>query len=195
MATSEYDVIVVCGGPGGSTAASVTAMDGHRVLLLERDTFPRYQVGESLLPSTIHGILPLLGVREEVEQAGFVYKRGGTFRWGASPEPWTFSFAGSPRMVELGAYGFQVERNKFDAILLANAERLGVEVRHGHRTVDVLKSGESVRGVRFVDDSGDVQEATARFVVDASGHSSRLHNAVGGRGEYSPFFRNMAVFC
>jgi hypothetical protein len=68
MATNEYDVIVVGGGPGGSTAASVTAMDGHRVLLLERETFPRYQIGESLLPSTIHGTLPLLGVREEVER-------------------------------------------------------------------------------------------------------------------------------
>lgn len=194
MADHEYDVIVVGGGPGGATAASVVALDGHRVLLLEKDAFPRYQIGESLLPSTIHGVLPLLGVRDEVMRAGFVVKKGGTFRWGASQEPWTFSFAASPTMSELGAYGYQVERSKFDAILLNNAARIGVDVRHGYRALDVLRTGDRVSGVRFVDDKGQTGEATARFVMDASGHGSRLHNAVGGRREYSPFFRNLAVF-
>ena len=194
MAGPEYDVIVVGGGPAGSTAASVIALDGHRVLLLERETFPRYQIGESLLPSTIHGVLPVLGVLDEVMASGFVVKKGGTFRWGSSQEPWTFSFAASPRMVELGAYGFQVERNRFDAILLKNAARLGVEVRQGCRAVDVLRDGERVGGVRFADENDDLHEATARFVVDASGHGSRLHNAVGGRREYSEFFRHLAVF-
>jgi halogenation protein CepH len=194
MTTVDWDVIVVGGGPAGSTASTLTALDGHRVLLLEREALPRYQIGESLLPSTIHGILPLLGVRDEVERAGFVRKNGGTFRWGASEAPWTFAFAASPGMVELGAYGYQVERAKFDAILLANAKRQGVDVREGHRAVSALEADGRVCGVRFVDDAGNSREATAKFVVDASGHGSRLHSAVGGQREYSPFFRNLAVF-
>jgi len=69
-AANDYDVIVVGGGPGGSTVAGLTAMDGHRVLLLDKDTFPRYQIGESLLPATIHGVCAMPGLRDEIERAG-----------------------------------------------------------------------------------------------------------------------------
>src|SRR5688572_23106395 len=117
----EYDVIVVGGGPAGSTAATVVAMRGHRVLLLERDTFPRYQIGESLLPATVHGLCRILGVADEVARAGFTLKRGGTMRWGREPEPWQFSFATSPRLPEPTSTAFQVERARFDEILLRNA--------------------------------------------------------------------------
>jgi halogenation protein CepH len=190
----DYDVIVVGGGPGGSTAASLVAMDGHRVLLLDKETFPRYQIGESLLPATVHGVCALLGVREEIERAGFVRKRGGMFRWGANPEPWLFSFATSERMAGPTSYAYQVERTRFDTLLLDNAKRLGVDVRQGHRAFGTVRSGSRVTGVRHVDDSGRERLATARFVVDASGHTSRLHQDVGGRREYSPEFRNLALF-
>ena len=89
----EFDVVVVGGGPGGSTVSTLVAMQGHRVLLLEKEEFPRYQIGESLLPATVHGICRLLGVTDELEKAAFMPKRGGTFRWGTNPEPWTFSFS------------------------------------------------------------------------------------------------------
>ncbi len=81
----EFDVVVVGGGPSGSTVASFVAMQGHRVLLLEKESFPRYQIGESLLPATVHGICGLLGVSEEIERAGFMRKHGGTFRSAAAP--------------------------------------------------------------------------------------------------------------
>jgi halogenation protein CepH len=191
---NDYDVIVVGGGPGGSTVASLTAMDGHRVLLLDKEIFPRYQIGESLLPATVHGVCAMLGVREEIEKAGFVRKRGGTFRWGANPEPWTFSFAASERMAGPTSHAYQVERTRFDTMLLDNAKRLGVDVRQGHRVTGTLRDGGRINGVRYVDDSGREQQATARFVVDASGNTSRLHHDVGGRREYSPHFRNLAVF-
>ena len=84
----EFDVVVVGGGPGGSTLSTLVAMQGHRVLLLEKETFPRYQIGESLLPSTVHGICRMLGVTEDLASAGFPKKNGGTFRWGANPTPW-----------------------------------------------------------------------------------------------------------
>ncbi|MFD9891772.1 tryptophan 7-halogenase [Amycolatopsis sp. NPDC059027] len=192
--TNDFDVIVVGGGPGGSTAAGLTAAEGHRVLLLDKETFPRYQIGESLLPATVHGICALLGVRERVERAGFVRKFGGLFRWGTNPEPWLFAFAASPRMAGPTCYAYQVERARFDTILLDNARRLGADVRQGRRVTGTVRDGDRVSGVRYVDDTGHQRLATARFVVDASGNGSRLHNDVGGRREYSPYFRNLALF-
>ncbi|MEU5259561.1 tryptophan 7-halogenase [Amycolatopsis sp. NPDC021455] len=191
---ADFDVVVVGGGPGGSTAAGLVAADGHRVLLLEQEHLPRYRIGESLLPATVHGICALLGVRDEVERAGFVRKRGGMFRWGSDPEPWKFAFAASDRMAGPTSYAYQVERTRFDTILLRNASRLGADVREGHRALGTLRDGGRITGVRYLDDTGREREATARFVVDASGHTSRLHHDVGGVREYSPDFRNLALF-
>jgi halogenation protein CepH len=194
-ANGDYDVIVVGGGPGGSTVSTLVAMQGHRVVLLERERFPRYQIGESLLPTTVHGICRLLGVTNELARMGFPIKRGGTFRWGASPEPWTFSFARSPKFPGATSTTYQVERSKFDAVLLDNARRHGVEVREKCAVVDVIKEDGRVTGVVYADATGDVRrELHARYVVDASGNTSRIHNAVGGQRRYSPLFRNLALF-
>ncbi|WP_307835424.1 tryptophan 7-halogenase [Streptomyces adelaidensis] len=193
-ATEEFDVIVVGGGPAGSTVASAVALRGHRVLLLDQQTFPRYQIGESLLPSTVHGLCRILGVEDEVARAGFKLKRGGTFRWGRNREPWQFSFALSPRLSDPTSFAYQVERSKFDAILLDNARRLGVDVREGCRVSDVVADEERVRGVRWTGPGGESREALARYVVDASGDTSRIHGHVGGKRTYSDFFRNIAVF-
>ncbi|WLW50602.1 tryptophan 7-halogenase [Streptomyces sp. YU58] len=192
----EFDVVVVGGGPAGSTVASAVALKGHRVLLLEQQTFPRYQIGESLLPSTVHGVCRILGVEEEVARAGFKPKRGGTFRWGRNRDPWQFSFALSPRLADPTSYAYQVERSRFDQILLDNARRLGVDVREGCRVKGVLADEERVRGVEWTDASadGEPREARARYVVDASGNGSRIHGEVGGKRTYSDFFRNIAVF-
>lgn len=192
--SEQFDVVVVGGGPAGSTLASLVTMKGARVLLLEREVFPRYQIGESLLPSTVHGVCRMLGVTDELAAAGFPVKRGGTFRWGARPEPWTFSFAVSPRVASPTSYAYQVERAKFDKILLDNAARLGVDVRQGCTVHDVLADDERVHGVRYTDADGNERQATARFVVDASGNTSRLHTRTGGRREYSEYFRSLALF-
>src|ERR1700757_2546912 len=90
----DFDVIVVGGGPGGSTAATMVALDGHRVLLLEKESFPRYQIGESLLPSTIHGVCRLTGVADDLAKAGFTLKRGGPLRGGGKPRPVAFLVLG-----------------------------------------------------------------------------------------------------
>jgi halogenation protein CepH len=190
----EFDVIVVGGGPSGSTAATAVALRGHRVLLLEQQAFPRYQIGESLLPSTVHGVCRILGVEDEVARAGFKVKRGGTFRWGRNRDPWQFSFALSPRLADPTSFAYQVERQRFDAILLDNARRKGVDVRERCRVRDVVADGERVRGVSWTGPGGEVREARARYVVDASGNGSRIHGEVGGKRTYSDFFRNIAVF-
>ncbi|MET7605935.1 tryptophan 7-halogenase [Streptomyces avermitilis] len=192
--TEAFDVVVVGGGPGGSTLAALVAKQGHSVLILEKEFFPRYQIGESLLPSTVHGICGLTGAADELAKAGFPVKRGGTFRWGANPEPWTFSFSISPRMAGPTSTAYQVERSKFDKILLDNARRLGAVVREGCAVSDVLEGDDRVTGVRYTDDQGVAHEVSARFVVDASGNRSRLNQRIGGHREYSDFFRNLALF-
>lgn len=190
-----FDLIVIGGGPAGSTAATLVALQGHRVLLLEKETFPRYQIGESLLPLTVHAICAMLGVRDEIKDAGFVVKFGGVFRWGVREEPWHFTFGTVRDLEKAGAgYAYQVERARFDQILLNNARRRGVDVRERHTVLEPLVDGGRVTGVRFADDSGREGSAHARFVIDASGNTSRLHRHVGQR-IYSEFFRNVALFC
>ncbi|EYF01033.1 tryptophan 7-halogenase [Chondromyces apiculatus] len=187
----SFDVIVLGGGPAGSTVSTFTAMAGHRVLLLEREHLPRHQIGESLLPATIHGICPMLGVKEEVERAGFPRKNGGTFRWGKSPTPWTFRFTKQPN--DPYGYAYQVERAKFDDMLLRNAQRKGVDVREGHEVLGLLYEGERVVGVRFRDPGGKERTARARYVADTSGHKSHVAPTVGQR-VFSKFFQNVALY-
>jgi halogenation protein CepH len=190
----EADVVVVGGGPGGSTLATLVAMRGHRVVLLEKEKFPRWQIGESLLPSTIHGVCRLTGVADELAKAGFTKKRGGTFRWGANPEPWTFSFSVSPQMTSETSHAYQVERSKFDKILLDHARHMGVDVREQHAVTDVIDNGDRIRGVSYTDAEGNEGTIHATYVVDASGNKSRIYQRVGAARKYSEFFRSLALF-
>ena len=82
MPDEQFDLVVVGGGPGGSTIATLVAKRGHKVLLLEREELPRYQIGESTLPYTL-GICRILGVADELAKAGFTPKLGGVWRWGS----------------------------------------------------------------------------------------------------------------
>jgi halogenation protein CepH len=192
--STETDVVVVGAGPGGSTVATLVAQQGYRVVQLEKERFPRYQIGESLLPSTVQGVCRLLGVSQELEEAGFPVKRGGTFRWGSNPEPWTFSFGISPKFAGSAAPAYQVERMRFDQILLDNARRHGVDVREEHAVNEVIEEDGRVVGVRCTDAAGARREFRGRYVVDASGHTSRIQSRVGGKRQYSEFFRNLALF-
>jgi halogenation protein CepH len=134
-------------------------------------------------------------VTEELERAAFMVKRGGTFRWGRNPEPWTFAFSSSPRFAGPSSTAYQVERMRFDKILLDNARANGVDVREESPVSDVIEdAGGRVTGVRWQDSSGARHSTRARFVVDASGHGSRIHTRTGGTRRYSEFFRNVALF-
>lgn len=192
--TEQFDVVVVGGGPSGSTVAAVTALRGRQTLVLESETFPRYQIGESLLPSTVHGVCGLIGAADAVANAGFVLKRGGTFKWGTNPDPWTFTFAVSPRMAGPTSFTYQVERMKFDKILLDNASRVGAEVRQQCTATRVFEEDGRVSGVWYRDAHGTEQLVRARYVIDASGSKSRIYRAVGGSRKYSDFFQGVALF-
>ncbi|MGD0561438.1 MAG: tryptophan 7-halogenase [Streptosporangiaceae bacterium] len=173
---------------------TLVAMRGHRVVLLEKEKFPRWQIGESLLPSTVHGICRLTGVADELAKAGFTKKRGGTQRWGANPEPWTFAFSVSPKMAGETSYAYQVERSKFDHILLDHARHMGVDVREQHAVRDVIEDEGRVRGVAYTDAAGNPGTIHAQYVVDASGNNSRIYQRTGATRQYSEFFRSLALF-
>ena len=183
------DVLVIGGGPGGSTAAAMLARKGWRVLLLEREFFPRHHVGESLLPASLP-VLEELGVLPDVEAAGFLPKLGATMVWGTQNKPWSWYFRETnPNR----PHAYQVWRPLFDQLLLDNSRALGVEVLEGHQVVDVLFEDQRVAGVRYRSDAGQDGTARARFVVDATGQGALLGRRLGLR-RWDPFFRNMAVY-
>jgi FAD-dependent halogenase len=186
---TDFDAIVIGGGPAGSTASTLLARRRHRVLLLEREQFPREHVGESLLPASLP-ILEELGVAEAVEAAGFLKKYGATMVWGSSPEPWSWYFQETNRQYP---HAYQVVRATFDQILLDNAAETGVDVRQQHRVTEVLRDGGRVTGVAYLDGDGAASEARARIVIDASGQQALVANALGLR-EWDQFFRNLAVY-
>ena len=187
------DAVVIGGGPGGSTAATMMARQGLSVILLERETFPRDHVGESLLPASIP-VLEELGVLAAVEQAGFLPKYGATMVWGRQNEPWSWYFSETNRRYP---HSYQVWRPQFDQLLLDNAQACGVDVRESHQVtaVDFLdgeSSGESSQ-VNYRTGDGLEGVVPARFVVDASGSNALLSRQLGLRS-WDPLFQNLAVY-
>lgn len=198
MTQSErFDVVVVGGGPGGSTLATFVAMGGARVLLLESERFPRYHIGESLMAATVQGLCKALGVFDELGRATFVRKPGGVFRWGDGEDLWALSFTQAHELdAKSSNYALHVERATFDQLLLENARRKGVVVREGAIVEEAIIDGgdDRVSGVVYCGADGETHKVRARFVVDASGYSSRLF-ALAGQRIFSKFFRNVALFC
>lgn len=190
----RFDVVVVGGGPGGSTAATFIAMQGARVLLLEAERFPRYQIGESLMVATVQGLCKSLGVHEALAETSFVRKPSGVFRWGTGEDLWSLSFTQAQQLdAKASNYALHVERASFDQLLLDNARRKGVDVREGASVEEATLHGDRVSGVVYRGPDGEARTIRARFVVDASGYSSRLFPLVGTR-VFSKFFRNVALF-
>ena len=167
---SDASVIVIGGGPGGSTAATLLARQGFGVTLFEREVFPREHVGESLLPASIP-ILKTLGVIDEIEAAGFTRKYGATMVWGRDPEPWSWHFAETNASYP---HAYQVWRPTFDQMLLRNAARNGVEVHEGSRVVDVAFEAGKPSTVTVDSASGDSETLQADWIVDASGQNGFL---------------------
>jgi len=183
----DYDVVVVGGGPAGSIAAALLAQAGRRVLVLERERFPRYHIGESLLSATLP-ILAHVGVLPDIERHGFVKKPGGTFLWGSSNQPWSFWFREDP-----GGYphAFHVLRSEFDEILLRHASRQGAEVSEEISVEEIAGLGPFRVEARTVDGEGIIVEA--HHVIDASGQQALLGRRHGLR-EFNPFFKNLAIW-
>jgi flavin-dependent dehydrogenase len=166
----DPEVIVAGGGPGGAIVAARLAQKGRRVTVLERERFPRFHLGESLLPQSM-GALHAVGVLEEVD-ARFLRKHGASFHDSSTGRSVRFDFADAFHAEYRNAY--QVPRDTFDELLLRRAEALGADVREGWSVTNVrFEEGRAV-GVDARDPEGASHRIDAKVFVDATGRDALL---------------------
>lgn len=181
---------MVGGGPGGSTAAALLAQRKYSVLLLEKEKFPRFQIGESLLPYN-NDLFRRLGLQEEMEKGPFFPKFGAGFVTADGEVGYTFRFKSN--LPSRYAKSYQVERAEFDHLLLKSAARAGVDVREETPVVDVDLSNESRPTVRTKSRSGEEVTFDARFVIDASGNGGVVGRKHGKKVDDEEL-RKIAIF-
>jgi len=186
----EVPVIVIGGGPAGSTVSTLVAQQGHRVVLFERDHFPRFHIGESLIPET-YWVLKRLNMLDKMKQSPFVKKHSVQFvgQSGRLSEPFYF-LDHKPHEC---SQTWQVLRSQFDKMLLDNAREHGVDVHEGTRVLDVLFDGSRAVGVKVAAEDGSTQEVRAQVVVDASGQGTMISGRLGLR-EWDPILKKAALW-
>jgi len=169
MSVAIYDVAIIGGGPAGSTAAALLARADRRVIVFEREKFPRFHIGESLLPFSMKAFTRL-GLHEKFLHAGFMKKFGGEIVGACSESGTKFYFKDGYRSQTDHAY--QVTRGDFDKVLLDHAAECGAEV-HEETSVDRVEfSNDEVElGIKC---NGSFHSIRARYVIDASGRTSVL---------------------
>jgi flavin-dependent dehydrogenase len=167
------DVVVIGGGPAGSTVSTLLAQNGFRVQLFERERFPRFHIGESLIPET-YWVFQRLGMLEKMKNSPFVKKYSVQFvnAMGKLSAPFYFH-DNKPHEC---SQTWQVIRSEFDLLMLNNAREHGVDAQEGVRVLDVLFDGNRAIGVRIQPSDGPPRDVHARVVVDASGQSTMLQN-------------------
>jgi geranylgeranyl reductase family protein len=190
MPSSQYDVIVVGGGPSGSAVATRLAQRGHRVLLLEKERFPRFHIGESMLPCSMP-LIEQLGAMPRLEAAQFLPKYAAEFVTADGSLRRRYAFADG--LVKGPGSAFEVDRSEFDKLLLDNAAEHGVTVREGEQVASFEL--DRARGVDVTARAEDGSETTihAEMLIDATGQSSLLAGRLGLR-EMDRELKNFAVF-
>lgn len=164
---THCDVIIIGGGPSGATAATILADHGHKVLVLERGKFPRHHIGESLMPNT-YWTFKRLGVLEKMKSSNFTVKESVQFVSASGKDSAPFFFPDWDPAE--WTYTWQVERSRFDQMMLDNAREHGAEVIEQANVREVVFEGDRAAGVKAVI-AGAAREIRAKVVVDASGQS------------------------
>ena len=175
---ASTDVVVIGGGPAGATVSTLLAQQGVRVELFERERFPRFHIGESLIPET-YWVLERLKMLDKMKNSHFIKKHSVQFvsASGKVSTPFYF-FDNKPHEC---SQTWQVLRSEFDQMMLDNAAEQGVNVHQQTRVLDVLFEGERAVGVEIMGDDGKPRQVHAKVVVDASGQSSMIINKFGLR--------------
>ena len=179
MRQETFDVVVVGGGPGGSSAGAFLAKHGRKVLVLEREIFPRFHIGESLLPAAWE-LWERIGAKEALEAARFTVKQGVMFGMFGAKDDVTLLTAEFPEFFPR-PWTYHVERAEFDKILLDNAARQGAEVRMGWTVKDVLFEDGRAVGVLAGKNGEAPHEIRAKITVDATGRDCLLARKLGLR--------------
>jgi flavin-dependent dehydrogenase len=189
-AAGQPQVVVIGGGPAGSTTATLLAQHGLSVELFERERFPRFHIGESLIPQTYH-VLRRLNMLDKMKGSHFVKKYSVQFvnENGRLSEPFYFL----DHKPHESSQTWQVARSQFDQALLENAREHGVRVHEGARVLEVLFEGGRAVGVRVQEEGGTEREVRAQVVVDASGQSSLILDRLNLR-EWDPVLRKSALW-
>jgi flavin-dependent dehydrogenase len=181
-----YDVVVVGAGPGGLTAATLLAIQGHRVAVLEKARFPRYRVGESMIP---YNYFPLerIGMIEKLQASDFPKKYSVQFvkQDGMQSQPFYFD----QHMNHPASQTWQVTRTVFDAMLMDNAREKGVDVYEDMKASELIQEDDRVVGVTAVDALGEEQEFRAAVTIDGSGKGRFAMT----RMDWRVFDRNLKV--
>lgn len=199
--TEKFDVVIVGGGPGGTTTA--TLLKKYRpelqVLVVERERFPREHIGESQLP-VIGKVLKEMGVWEKVEAEGFIIKFGASYTWGHTKEPWVFGFIpddevrDDPRPAPFEGWrtrvALQVDRARYDEVLLRHAQAVGCEVSEGTPVQQVNRTGDRIDSLQL----SNGREVAADYYVDASGNAAVLRRAMGVKVDSPTLLQNVAFW-